>query len=312
MSERNTVVLAGSERGLRAAAGLLRAGELVAFPTETVYGLGADARSERAVAGIFAAKGRPAFNPLIVHVADLAAAEGLAGAAGSGAPARRALLARPADAGAAAPRRGRARRARHRRAAERRAAGAAAPAGAAPARRLRRAAGGALGQPVRRGSARRPRRTSSRGSGGGSPPSSTAAPARSGSNRPSSASRGMRRCCSVPAGCRSRRSPRPSAARSGRLPRSGMTAPGQLASHYAPRVALRLDAAAAGPARCGWGSGRMRRAQVRASTSRRPAISPRRRRTYSPTCARSTRWPSASAPAASPSPGCPVPGSGSR
>ena len=78
MPERNTVVLSGSERGLRAAAGLLRAGELVAFPTETVYGLGADARSDRAVAGIFAAKGRPAFNPLIVHVADLAAAEELA------------------------------------------------------------------------------------------------------------------------------------------------------------------------------------------------------------------------------------------
>jgi L-threonylcarbamoyladenylate synthase len=78
MSQRNTVLLSGGERGLRAAVGLLHAGELVAFPTETVYGLGADARSDRAVAGVFAAKGRPAFNPLIVHVADLAAAEGLA------------------------------------------------------------------------------------------------------------------------------------------------------------------------------------------------------------------------------------------
>jgi L-threonylcarbamoyladenylate synthase len=75
---RNTVVLSDSPRGLRAAAALLRAGELVAFPTETVYGLGADARNDRAVAAIFAAKGRPAFNPLIVHVADLAAAEALA------------------------------------------------------------------------------------------------------------------------------------------------------------------------------------------------------------------------------------------
>ena len=63
-----------SDRGVRAAAALLRAGELVAFPTETVYGLGADARSDRAVAAIFAAKGRPAFNPLIVHVAGLAGA----------------------------------------------------------------------------------------------------------------------------------------------------------------------------------------------------------------------------------------------
>jgi L-threonylcarbamoyladenylate synthase len=74
----NTVTLSDSDRGLRAAAALLAAGELVAFPTETVYGLGADARRDRAVAAIFAAKGRPAFNPLIVHVADLAAAEALA------------------------------------------------------------------------------------------------------------------------------------------------------------------------------------------------------------------------------------------
>src|ERR1700739_2933804 len=60
------------------AAELLRAGRLVAFPTETVYGLGADATNERAVAEIFAAKGRPRFNPLIIHVASLAEAEGVA------------------------------------------------------------------------------------------------------------------------------------------------------------------------------------------------------------------------------------------
>ena len=54
------------------AASLLRAGRLVAFPTETVYGLGADATNGRAVAGIFEAKGRPRFNPLIAHVADRA------------------------------------------------------------------------------------------------------------------------------------------------------------------------------------------------------------------------------------------------
>jgi L-threonylcarbamoyladenylate synthase len=52
------------------AAALLRAGRLVAFPTETVYGLGAVARDEYAVKAIFAAKGRPATNPVIVHVAD--------------------------------------------------------------------------------------------------------------------------------------------------------------------------------------------------------------------------------------------------
>jgi len=60
------------------AAALLRDGALAAFPTETVYGLGGDATSDRAVAAIFAAKGRPNFNPLIVHVAELAAAEKLA------------------------------------------------------------------------------------------------------------------------------------------------------------------------------------------------------------------------------------------
>jgi L-threonylcarbamoyladenylate synthase len=56
----------------------LRSGQLVAFPTETVYGLGGDATNERAVAEIFAAKGRPGFNPLIVHVRGLAEAEALA------------------------------------------------------------------------------------------------------------------------------------------------------------------------------------------------------------------------------------------
>lgn len=69
-----TELLTPDGPGLARAAGLLAAGELVAFPTETVYGLGGDARSDRAVARIFAAKGRPRFNPLIVHVADLAAA----------------------------------------------------------------------------------------------------------------------------------------------------------------------------------------------------------------------------------------------
>jgi L-threonylcarbamoyladenylate synthase len=59
------------------ASDILRAGGLVAFPTETVYGLGAEATNDRAVASIFAAKGRPQFNPLIVHVPDLAAAEAL-------------------------------------------------------------------------------------------------------------------------------------------------------------------------------------------------------------------------------------------
>ena len=60
------------------AAQALRAGRLVAFPTETVYGLGAIATNDRAVAAIFAAKGRPRFNPLIVHVTDAPAARAVA------------------------------------------------------------------------------------------------------------------------------------------------------------------------------------------------------------------------------------------
>ncbi|HEX7529202.1 MAG TPA: L-threonylcarbamoyladenylate synthase, partial [Thermoanaerobaculia bacterium] len=58
-------------RSLREAAARLRRGELVAFPTETVYGLGANALDARAVARIFEAKGRPSDNPIIVHVSDL-------------------------------------------------------------------------------------------------------------------------------------------------------------------------------------------------------------------------------------------------
>jgi L-threonylcarbamoyladenylate synthase len=60
------------------AATLLRDGQLVAFPTETVYGLGADATSDAAVQSIFAAKGRPSFNPLIVHVHDRTWVAGIA------------------------------------------------------------------------------------------------------------------------------------------------------------------------------------------------------------------------------------------
>jgi L-threonylcarbamoyladenylate synthase len=73
-----TETLVASDAGVARAAALLRAGDLVAFPTETVYGLGGDAKNDRAVARIFEAKGRPRFNPLIAHVADLAAAEALA------------------------------------------------------------------------------------------------------------------------------------------------------------------------------------------------------------------------------------------
>ena len=63
-----------SPQNLEQFAALLRAGEVVAFPTETVYGLGADATNSDAVLKIYETKGRPRFNPLIVHVADLAMA----------------------------------------------------------------------------------------------------------------------------------------------------------------------------------------------------------------------------------------------
>jgi L-threonylcarbamoyladenylate synthase len=69
-----TLILPAGEAGAEAAARTLAAGGLVAFPTETVYGLGADAANATAVAHIYSAKGRPAFNPLIAHVPDLAAA----------------------------------------------------------------------------------------------------------------------------------------------------------------------------------------------------------------------------------------------
>lgn len=75
MSKLQTKRLKPNDTGIAEAAALLRAGGLVAFPTETVYGLGSDARNGEAVARIFEAKGRPAFNPLIVHVADLEMAD---------------------------------------------------------------------------------------------------------------------------------------------------------------------------------------------------------------------------------------------
>jgi L-threonylcarbamoyladenylate synthase len=70
---RNMAVVEADAAAIGSAAQALRRGALVAFPTETVYGLGADARNEHAVAALFAAKARPRFNPLIVHVADSAA-----------------------------------------------------------------------------------------------------------------------------------------------------------------------------------------------------------------------------------------------
>jgi len=70
-------VLSPSEENIALAAGFLRNGSVVAFPTETVYGLGANANEGHAVARVYQAKGRPSFNPLIVHVADQNDAERL-------------------------------------------------------------------------------------------------------------------------------------------------------------------------------------------------------------------------------------------
>ena len=75
MAVRRTTSAAETETAIAAAVAALAAGRLVGLPTETVYGLGADATDGRAVAAIYAAKGRPSFNPLIAHVPDLASAE---------------------------------------------------------------------------------------------------------------------------------------------------------------------------------------------------------------------------------------------
>ena len=77
-AEPGTRVLKADGDAIAAAAACLGLGGLVAFPTETVYGLGADAANGEAIARLYAAKGRPAFNPLIAHVADVAAARRLA------------------------------------------------------------------------------------------------------------------------------------------------------------------------------------------------------------------------------------------
>ena len=73
-----TQILPAGEAAVAAAARVLAEGGLVAFPTETVYGLGADATNPAAIAHLYQAKGRPAFNPLIAHVGDIAAARKIA------------------------------------------------------------------------------------------------------------------------------------------------------------------------------------------------------------------------------------------
>ena len=137
-------------RAAELAARALAAGGLVAFPTETVYGLGADATNGRAVARLYEAKGRPSFNPLIAHVAgrrgrararpiSIAAAERLAAAFWPG----------PLTLVLPKARRLPGRRSRHRRARQHRAARARPSGGAGPAGGVRPAGGGAVGQSLR-------------------------------------------------------------------------------------------------------------------------------------------------------------------
>ena len=74
----NHLLISPDSDGLRRASGLINSGQLVAFPTETVYGLGANALNARAVTDIFVAKGRPMTDPLIVHVLTVSDGEKLA------------------------------------------------------------------------------------------------------------------------------------------------------------------------------------------------------------------------------------------
>ena len=96
-AEPATRVITAGAQASDDAARVLAAGGLVAFPTETVYGLGADATNGQAIARLYAAKGRPQFNPLIAHVLDLAAASRLATLQRSGAAPGGKILAGTAD-----------------------------------------------------------------------------------------------------------------------------------------------------------------------------------------------------------------------
>ena len=184
-TELATRVTGTDSAAIAAARRVLADGGLVAFPTETVYGLGADATDGRAVARLYAAKGRPAFNPLIAHVAD----DGGRATARPLRSRRRAtcgrVLARPVDPGAAEDAGLRGRRSGDRRPRHHRGARACASGRARSARRVRPPDRRAVGQPIgprfaddrgaRHGRPRRPHRSRHRcrprPSSGWSPPS---------------------------------------------------------------------------------------------------------------------------------------------
>ena len=228
------------------AARLLRAGGLVAFPTETVYGLGADATSERAVAAIFAAKGRPRFNPLIVHVPGLAEAEAMAQFDARARTHRRAFLAGAAYAWCcpAAPTAGcrcwRAPGSTRSHSAPRPTRSHKLVARERPADRR------ALGQPLGPGQPDRAAHVAAElGRRCRADPRRRAHPGR-GRIRPCSICRARPLPCSAPAASPSKQLSAllgPIAAAVPAAPRS----PGMLASHYAPALPLRLDARDARP-----------------------------------------------------------------
>ncbi len=239
-----------------AAARCLAAGGLVAFPTETVYGLGADAQDGIAVARLYDAKGRPAFNPLIAHVPDLAAARRLARF--DAVAERLATALWPGPLTLVLP------KASDCAVAELATAGLDSIAVRVPDHPVARDILAALGRPVVAPSANR--------SGHVSPTTAQhvladlrgridlivdgGADARSGWSPPSSPASASR-CCCGPAACRAQRSSACSAARSAKRPRKAAPtkarpldaplAPGLLASHYAPRSRLRLDATSVSP-----------------------------------------------------------------
>ena len=269
------------------AAQTLAAGRLVAFPTETVYGLGADAGDADAIARLYAAKGRPSFNPLIAHVGDLAAARRLAVFDADALRLAHAFwpgpltLVLPKRAGCPV--------------ADLATAGldTIAAAGSRPPCRpghsggFRPADRGAVGEPLRpclayhggarAGRSRRPHRPDRR---------RRTDPGRDGIDhcrlygRADAAAAGG-------IGARTHRSRARAAACAAAPADDAPVAPGMLASHYAPRARLRLDATDGVPARRCWRSGRIRRrdATVTAQSLRRAATWWRPQPISSPTCA---------------------------
>ena len=290
-----TRVLNGRSRRDRGGGARARAtGGLVAFPTETVYGLGADATNGEAVARLYAAKGRPRFNPLIAHVTSAAAARRARALLVAGEEARRGVLARTADAGAAESGRLPGRRSWRPPASTSIAVRVPGASGRArSAEGIRQAGGRALGQSVRPRVADHRRSMCAPISTAASISSSTAG------RRSVGIESTIVSCLDMPTLLRpgglpredDRARARPRAARcsSTPMPDEAPLAPGMLASHYAPRTPLRLNAR---DVRAGRSVARVRRRRCRRAPRRSlnlspSAISSKPPPTCSRTCARS-------------------------